>query len=238
MTRAVPLDISFEFDRVSDDKSVAFFMVNHPVDSKWKETIIHELQRSTNSRQLESTIHTVRVRNHLNDTPVPRIHIDYEKMELSCDWRALFTHLYAEEVLCSNLMLNNDKLDAAKYQMRDQIAAGQLDAGKAIEEALKLFGGMMDDNRKMARRARIWRLYEHNPDPKNPNFHWEAGQSNLQTEKRILEELKNAMFGASFDSDSDDGVDDEEEDEGDEWEDEEDEREDEDKQDEGDDDGK
>jgi hypothetical protein len=98
-----------------------------------------------------------------------------------------------------------------------------------------LFGDMMDDSRKMARRARIWRLYEQNPDPENPDFHWEAGQSNSQTEKRILEELKNAMFGASFDADSDDESGDEEEEDGEESEEEEDEWEDE--EDEGDDDG-
>jgi hypothetical protein len=230
VTRAASLEVDFDFDRLSDDKSVAFFKVEPPIDPNWRETIVHELQRSTNARQFQSTLHIVRVRNHLNDTPIPSVRIDYNKMELSCDWRALFTHLYAEEVLCSNLLLNNSKLDVAKDQMRDQIAAGQLDAGKAIEEALKLFGDLMDDNRKMARRARIWRLYEQNPDPENPDFHWEAGQSNMQTEKRIMEELKVAMFGASFDVDSDDESDGEEEGDGegseeeeDEWEDEEDE---------------
>lgn len=224
------LEINFDFDRLSDDKSVAFFKVDSPVDPKWKEAIVHKLRRSASTRQYELFLHIVRVRNHLNDTPVPRLHIDYDEMELSCDWRALFTHFYGEEMLCSNLMLNSSRLDAAKHQMHDQIAAGQLDAGKAIEDALYLFGAVMDDNRKMARRARIWRLYEQNPDPDIPDFHWEANQSYLQTEKRIMEQLKMAMFGAGFDSDSDDPSDDEEEgdeegsgEEADEWEDEEDE---------------
>ena len=48
--------------------------------------------------------HIVQVRRTANDTEIPGFEMDWETLELQCDWRGMFTALLSEQKLTGSLV--------------------------------------------------------------------------------------------------------------------------------------
>jgi hypothetical protein len=155
------------------------------------------------------------------------VSIDFEKWELSCNWRELYTIFYGEEQLCNKYTEKwaKDK-EAWASDIQKQMARGEISMMAAVGKAVHAFAGGSDESKKMARRARIRRQYM-----RDEGYEYDFEQDgDLDEEKAIVGKLKERqqfLFLEEYSDDEDarEGSEDEEdpdEYEEDEWEDEED----------------
>jgi hypothetical protein len=225
----VVLDSAFDFDRLSEDKNVAIFKMKPPQE-RYHKALRRRLKGAVEDTPIDVPVHTVQIRRQLNDTPIPGLSVDYEKWELACDWRGLFTHFFGEEQLYNKYTKKwaKDK-EAWTSDIQKQVARGEIDMMAAIEKAIHAFAGGSDESKKMARRARIRRQYR-----QEQGYEYDFEQDgDVGEEKAILKKLREReqfLFLEEYSDDEDAGADDEEDgdqDEEDEWEDEDDEEEDE-----------
>lgn len=208
-TRVI-LDVEFEFSHLSQDKSVAVFKVD------CAEEIGGEVKRRLKGVTLDDINepkHYVQVHRELNDTPIPGLSIDYEKLELSCDWHGLFTRFYGEEMLYHTLQAAwvEEKKDWTT-NMGKMALRGQLDMMQLIQKAVHAFGDAAEESRYKARKARQRRQYKERGE--------EFGELGEPEEKALVKQIAKARQLASMEDDSDyedDEVDEEDDDESDEW---------------------
>ncbi len=113
--------------------------------------------------------------------------IDYQKFELSCDWRGLYTCFYGEEAVYNKLTHKWVKAQESRMLgIRAMIESGTMDMGKAFEQALGAFAKGSDENRKIARRARIVRQMK-----EKENFDWDFGTHGDKVEEQEI--MKNLL---------------------------------------------
>jgi len=218
----VLLDLRFELSHLSEDKSTAFFKVDPPVNAKYKPLVCNAIKSYLHANQFEMPLHTVQVRHELNDTPIPGLHIDYDTMVLSCEWRGLFSTFFAEELLVHNLREKAlEKFQAQRDALIENVHSGRVDMIDAMQQVLIACGDENDKARMKARRMRIRWQYEE----ESPGFEWRPEEWDLMEEERINRELKEMIFFASMVGFSDEGgetADEEDDEDGDgDWEDEE-----------------
>jgi hypothetical protein len=163
---------------------------------------------------IEEPQHYVEVHRDLNDTPIPGFPIDYEKLELTCDWRGLYTRFYGEEQLYGKYTKAwvEEKENWTK-SIREQVERGELEMMEAIQRAMHAFGKGSDNSRKKARRARMKHQFRERGE--EPNFDLPKGLEN-----DLLKKMALARQMASLENDSEYDFDGEDEDEArsDEWE--------------------
>lgn len=157
--------------------------------------------------RIEEPQHYVQVHRDLNDTPIPGFSIDYEKLELTCDWRGLYTIFYGEEKLYGKYTKAwvEEKEDWTK-SMREQVERGELDMMEAIKRAMHAFGNGSDNSRKKARRARMKHQFRERGE--EPDFDIPNGLEN-----DLLNRMALARQMASLENDSEYEFDGENEDE-------------------------
>lgn len=199
----VNLDVEFEFSHLSQDRCIAVFKTD------CAEEIGEDIRGRLKSIALDDIDmpkHYVQVHRELNDTPIPGLSIDYEKLELSCDWHGLFTRFYGEEMLYHNLQAAwvEEKKDWAT-NMGKMALRGQLDMMQLIEKAVHAFGDAAEDSRYKARKARQTRQYKE----RGEEFVEKGGPAEME----LVNELEKARQLASMESDSDYEEDDDESDE-------------------------
>lgn len=175
--------------------------------------------------------HTIQICSDLTDGPIPGLSFDYETIELSCDWKEMFTIFWSEVQMTSNITrewVNNQ--ETWMKGLKAKVQSGQLDMGAMIMEAMAGFANSNQNAAKEARRHRI-KLLIKKTYPESEDFKIDEVE-----EKKILNELgkKRQVYGMmddfeDDDEDEEDGYgDDEDEDSednsgsADEWEDEED----------------
>ncbi|KAG4416013.1 hypothetical protein IFR04_010838 [Cadophora malorum] len=216
----------FNFSSLSEDRSTATFTVDadelpenlHPRARK-------RLREYVNDMNIETPRHTVQIRRDVNDGPIPGLTVNYDKLELSCDWRGLFGAFYSEEYLYHKFTAKTLK-DRASWlsELKSKVDSGELDPMKVMTQALTAFADDSKDCRKLARRARIcWQFKNHD------GTEWDFGRDGDEAEERkCLAELQKIRHFTSLedfsDEESEEGDDDDEEgdseeDEEDEWED-------------------
>ena len=215
----VYIDSEFKFSHLSEDKTLAYFEIDGCSD-KYKPIVRSRLRDYVESMDFQNPSHTIQIRRTVNDSPIPRLSIDYENFELSCDWRQLYTTFFGEEVLYHKLTSAcvKRKEDWAQ-SLGTKSARGEIDMMAALEQAISAFADWSDDSRKTARRARIRRQYrELDGTEWDPESH-----GDVEEEKKILKRLAQELNLASLEEYSDDseggGSEQDEDDEG-EWEDE------------------
>jgi hypothetical protein len=155
----IVLDSEFDFSHLSEDKVTAIFRIEE-FSGECKSVIRGYLRNYVEDMDVEAPRHTVQIRRDVNDTPIPRLSIDYDKLELSCNWRELYTRFYGEEQLYH-------KLTGAWVKSKEEWAEdlkvktdrGEVDMMVAMEEAIYAFTDGPQDSRKIARRARIRRQF-------------------------------------------------------------------------------
>ena len=162
--------------------------------------------------------HSIQIRRHVLDGPIPSISYEQSKCELSCNWRDLFTAFYGEEALARRL--TDQWLDskmAYLEELKKKLARGEMGAEKIISAAILEIGSGEEICRKNARRARIrhqfLELDGRNWDPEQDGD--SAKEYDALNELRTLKQFaKDEAF--SDEEDSDEWEDDDEEDEEDE----------------------
>jgi hypothetical protein len=195
----------------------------HDFHEDYRRVITQRLRNPAADQSIETPRHYVQVHRELNDTPIPDLSFDYEKLELSCDWRGLYTRFFGEEQLFHKYTKAwvAEKEGWAK-DMRKQVEGGQLDMLKAMETLMYAFADGSDDGRKKARRARM----KHQFRDRGEEIDLDLPSDEEDT---VLKDIAIARQTASMENDSEydfdeededdeDGDGDEEEDESDEWE--------------------
>jgi hypothetical protein len=158
--------------------------------------------------------------------PIPGLRVDYEKWELSCDWRALYTCFFGEDKLYHHHSTKFvEEKEAWASDMRQQMERGETEMMAVMMKAVPTFADGSDEAKKIARRARIARQCK----KKGSETEFED-EEEIAEEQAILKGLKDMEFSAGLEEYSDDEVDaeesenqggsDEDEAEEDEWEDE------------------
>jgi len=171
--------------------------------------------------------HTIQICSDLTDGPIPGLSFDYETIELSCNWKEMFTIFWSEVQMTSNITrewVNNQ--ETWMKGLKAKVQSGQLDMGAMIMEAMAGFANSNQNAAKEARRHRI-KLLIKKTYPESEDFKIDEVE-----EEKILNELgkKRQVYGMmdDFEDDEDGYGDDEDEDSednsgsADEWEDEED----------------
>jgi hypothetical protein len=217
----VSLDSYFDFSHLSEDNTHATFKIDETAD-KYKPEVRKRIRNAVEERMIEAPQYEIQIHRDINDGPIPGLSMDYENLQLTCDWREMFSIFYGEEQIYHKL-LNKWVKDQEQWTigLREKMQRGKLDMGKMLEQAVGGFASGSEDARKIARRARIRREFL-----RLDGTEWDAElDGDLAQEKKALKFLKDSRFDCSFQALSDD---DEEEgkersDEGgeeDEWEDE------------------
>ncbi|KAG4433100.1 hypothetical protein IFR05_011418 [Cadophora sp. M221] len=220
------LAAGFDFSSLSEDGITATFTVD--VDDL--PEILHtrarrRLREYVSDMDIEAPKHTVQIRRDVNDGPIPGLSIDYEKLELSCNWRELFGAFYTEEYLYHKFTLKAlEKRAAWLEELKAKVDRKELNPMAVMKKALMAFEDDSKDSRKLARRARIcWQFKKHD------GTEWDFGRDGDEDVERVcLAEIQKTRFSASLEifndeesEDDDDGDEETESDEevDDEWED-------------------
>ncbi|KAK0102617.1 hypothetical protein ONS95_006225 [Cadophora gregata] len=215
----------FNFSSLSEDRATATFTVDtDELPENLHPRVRKRLREYVNNMNIEVPRHTVQIRRDVNDGPIPGWTMDYDKLELSCDWRELFGAFYSEEYLYHKFTAKA-LTDRALWltELKSKVDRGELDPMKVMTQALTAFADDSKDCRKLARRVRIgWQFKKHD------GTEWDFGRDGDEAEeKRCLAELQKFRHFSSLEEFSDDDSEegDEEEDdksddnEEDEWED-------------------
>jgi hypothetical protein len=110
---------------LSDDKKTAVFTIEDDAEN-YQAEIRDRLQSLEET--FEAPQHSIQIKYDLTDGPIPSLSFDYEKLQLSCDWRKLLTIFYSEIELTSKANAGWVKSQEGRMQgLRAQIESGQLD---------------------------------------------------------------------------------------------------------------
>ncbi|CZS97853.1 uncharacterized protein RAG0_06741 [Rhynchosporium agropyri] len=203
----------FNFSSLAEDGSTAIFSVDtasltDELQPKARQRLRFDLSQS----MIEQPQHTVQIRRDVNDGPIPGLSMDYEKLELSCNWRELYAAFYNEEYLYHIFTRKALKKRGPWLEgLKAQVDRGQLDPMAVMTKALTAFADDSKVCRKLARRARICWQYK-----KHDGTEWDFGRDGDEdTERNCLAELQNVRHFSSMEifSDEESGEDDEEEEE-------------------------
>jgi len=105
--------------------------------------------------------YSIRVRRDMNDTEIPGLEIDYEKREISFDWRGMYNMFYREE----NYVDRNIKELATQARTEALDLKAMMDTGgisliDAMQRLLKRVKTSEENARRHARRKRLDTIYK------------------------------------------------------------------------------
>ncbi|KAL3421921.1 putative aldehyde dehydrogenase [Phlyctema vagabunda] len=196
----VYLGFDFKYSRLSHDrKKVIFDVENFP--ERWKSITCRKMRKVLQENNLEAPSHIVQIRHDINDTPVPGLCMNYDKLELSCDWRALYTAFLREAGLLESLQAAwiESQQDWIR-QLGEMMAAPHKDKAGKVIDAFSEFRSHLEEFQKIARRARIRNQYmELNGTEWDIIRDWD-----LSEECKIMDRLDDKRRYASMECFSDD----------------------------------
>jgi hypothetical protein len=217
------IDVNFVFFGFSDDdKTTAVFKSNMPEDFEYKDVLKATLRSCIDTindpNKIVQPIHWVQIRRYVNDTPIPAVSIDSDKLELSCDWRRMATFLLREEDAVSDAC--EKWVDTSQdwvEQLKMQNGGSPANIQAAMMKAIKAYSDQHDKGIKLARRARI--------DKQMKSLNHGDWTPDYGNEREILASLAKVRQYMSMEEysddeeeeDDDDKSDDEEDDEDEEW---------------------
>lgn len=195
---AVPLACEFEFHHLLADDQTAVLSVDQLPDDL-VPVARKRMRESVSKTSIEIPCHYIQIRRDITDGPIPGLLFDSEEMELSCNWKALFTAFYGEEFLYHSLL---GKAVEGRRPWLDGLKAmvdrKEMDHQHVIMKAFDAFAADDKAARKTARRARIKRQWSH-IDPE-----WSfARDGNQEEETRVLKSLQQYRQWAGFEEWSD-----------------------------------
>jgi hypothetical protein len=206
--RKTIVGITFEFMELSEDKTIAIFQGDIQnrsnedcVKERLREAIMKTEDGNLHMHNIAVPQHTVQVHREINDTPIPGLEMDWDKMRLSCDWKAMFTRFYAEEKHYNRLMdtfLEDNKV--AADEMKEKMERGLMSMGDLFKQAMEMVGDTNKISYKRARRARVSRMMQEN---NWGSWNWDQDEENKKNEKKVLSELAKLRQWASTQDDND-----------------------------------
>ncbi len=105
--------------------------------------------------------HTVQIRHEVNDTELPGLSIDYEKVELSVNWREMYCRFFAEEHLVKKIMAEKR---AELERLAIHLKSSNMDMEKMMMEAMTKFADIWESAKLEARRARVRQQFREKHD--------------------------------------------------------------------------
>ncbi|KAE8447021.1 hypothetical protein EG329_011155 [Mollisiaceae sp. DMI_Dod_QoI] len=205
---ALPLSCEFEFQHLSEDNNTATLCVDKEMPDELKPITRKRMRESMAESHLEIPLHIIQIRRDINDGPISGLSIDYDKLELSCNWREVFTAFYGEEFLYHKLLTQAVAgRESWLAELKAKVDKKEMDPQQVI---MKAINGFAEDNmlaRKMARRARVKRQFA-----EFDGTEWDFSRDGDEDgEERVLKSLAQLRQFASFEewSDDEDDVDDE-----------------------------
>jgi hypothetical protein len=207
----------FLFAKLSENEITATLCVEEDTPDELKPAIKESLRTHVDSINIEIPHHTIQIRRDVHDGPIPAISVDYNKFEISLDWRGLFTAFYGEEQLYQKLTNKwASSQEAWKSRMAAKVTRGEIDMMQVITEASNAFAKGSEDCRKQARRARIRKQFR---DLDGREFDFD--QADSKAEHDALFKMKvQRDFASLYFTDEGEGESDDEGEEDSEWEDE------------------
>jgi hypothetical protein len=215
-------ELPFDFSRISADHKLAIFSQEkniHKTDdlefgmnSQTELSDLEQYNDKDDSDRIVLPLHEVKIRTMVQDTPIPPVTIDFDKGEISLEWRLLYSAFF-QEIAAIKEMGNNIARIALPQAglMRDAVAGGRLTMEAAITQVFQMMSNAEIDIHKEVRKARIKRQYEK----------WLIGREgelsfdeyyDAEIQENTLENLKQARFYASMGEFSDDDENDDDED--------------------------
>ncbi|PBP26336.1 hypothetical protein BUE80_DR002637 [Diplocarpon rosae] len=199
------LAAGFEFSSLCGDRATAIFSADEDLPENLQPRIKKRLREYLVRADILVPQHTVQIRRDINDGPIPNLSIEYEKLELSCDWRKLFSIFYNEEFLYRAITAKTLKeREPLLAELKAEVDRGQMDPRVVMQQSLTMFGEDLKTSRKLARRARIiWQCKEHD------GTEWDFDRDgNAEEENKCLADLEKIRYYASFEEFSDEESDD------------------------------
>ncbi|PBP22189.1 hypothetical protein BUE80_DR007010 [Diplocarpon rosae] len=199
------LAAGFEFSSLCGDEVIAIFSADEVLPENLQPRIKKRLREYVVGADILVPQHTVQIRRDINDGPIPHLSIEYEKLELSCDWRKLFSFFYNEEYLYHAITAKTlKKREPLLAELKAKVDRGQMDPMAVMQRALTTFGEDSKASRKLARRARIiWQCQEHD------GTEWDFDRDgNAEEENKCLADLQKIRQYASLKEFSDEESDD------------------------------
>ncbi|KAI9702781.1 MAG: hypothetical protein M1836_007995 [Candelina mexicana] len=146
------------FSHVSpDDKNIAIFVGAEEYLEEHKEAVPRILPSIIEERDLPDRLyspqHTVQIRREINDPELPGLSIDYEKLELSLNWRELYCNFFAEEKLITTIL---DQIHETDRHVLHRKASAK-DMKKLMLAAIYKVHDVWEASRLEARRLRVRR---------------------------------------------------------------------------------
>ncbi|KAL8653205.1 MAG: hypothetical protein Q9226_003946 [Calogaya cf. arnoldii] len=97
----------------------------------------------------------ISIAKEANDTGLPGLDWNLEKIEISIDWKEMFNKLCGEEDAYQRMV--NAAIDSQGKKLREMLDDGEIDKMEGIEKAFKVLGDAWDNSRKRTRRQRLQR---------------------------------------------------------------------------------
>lgn len=194
-----PLACEFKFQSLLEDGKTAILSV-YDLLEKLVPVARKRMREVVSERHIEIPSHNLQIRREVTDGPIPHLSFDGEKMEVSCDWKELFSAFYGEEFLYHSLM--GAAIEARKPRLdglKTMVAEEEMGVEQVIMRVFATFAALDKVARKTARRARIKKQWA-DIDPE-----WTFERDGDQDEEtRVLKDLKQYRKLASFEEWSDD----------------------------------
>jgi hypothetical protein len=196
---AYPLQCEFEFQRLSEDSQTAILGLDDypedlvPVARKRMREVVSETQ-------IEIPSHNIQIRRDITDGPIPGFSFDGDKMEMTCDWKALFSAFYGEEFLYHSLL--GQAMEGRMPwldELKSMVDTKEMDPEQVMMRALDGFAADDKSARKTARRARIKKQWA----DIDPEWSFER-DGDQEEETRALKSLQQCRQWASLEEFSDD----------------------------------
>jgi hypothetical protein len=189
---------------LSEDKQTAVFKTDDDFDENLLDKIKGRLEGSALD-DINVPKHLVQVHRDLNDTPIPGLSIDYEKLELSCDWKGLFTRFYGEDLLYYQYQAVWAKeKEEWVVDLGEKARRGELDMAQMIQKTMHAFADAVEDSRYKARTVRQRHQYRERGE--------EFRILEESAQKALMKRIAKVRQLASLEDDSDYDFDDEAED--------------------------
>ncbi|KAL8880232.1 MAG: hypothetical protein Q9198_002321 [Flavoplaca austrocitrina] len=99
--------------------------------------------------------HYISIAKDANDTELPALEWDSERIEISVDWQQMFHKFFAEEDAYQRAV--HDALDGQGPRLRAKLDAGEADQMECFEMAFKIIVDAQKNSRKSTRRDRLRR---------------------------------------------------------------------------------
>ncbi|KAG6811211.1 hypothetical protein H0H92_008506 [Tricholoma furcatifolium] len=182
------LAYNFDFDRMDPQNPSRVIFSEKDCAEEYRPIVIKKLRSEMEygNFNFHDPKFQVQIRRDLNDTTIPGLEFDYEKLEASFEWKGLYSAFFREEAEISRRMrLRVESMKSELLAVKERVERGEVSQMEMVEMMVMGFSNSNDDIRKAVRRERICReIWE------KEGVKWEW----TNEDARSLKELKEARW--------------------------------------------